>query len=119
MPNSEPCPCCGAWFKRLQTHLAVNPTCRAFSEDLENDGSETGKVSVRGDLDAFLESSDACEVADGLAKLKYEHGFQRPDIGAAKKFSQVVGKRARESAYSAMQDLLRPGVDRATFEAGV
>ena len=113
----ERCPSCKRVFARLRTHLAADQECQARVDATERDNQEN-RPPENGVLDSFLEDADACEVADGLTDLKYERGFQRPDIEAAKQFAGIVAKRARAIAFTAMQGLLRPDVDRVTFEAG-
>ena len=70
-----------------------------------------------GQLDALLNDAAACDVADGLASLKYERGFKRPDVVAAKDFVAIVGKRTREIAFESLQGLLRADVTRGEFNA--
>ena len=114
----ELCPRCGRGFYRLATHLAQSPECKELADALAAEENEPADEPNENFFDAFLEDSAACEVADGLASLKYERGFQRPDIEAAKAFAGVVGKRTRDNAFPSLQGLLQPGVDRRAFDAG-
>ena len=115
------CPCCLKLFENHASHLAQTPACKALVEALEDshDGMLVSQDSdEKDDVQASLDYAEAAEVADGLATLKYERGFQRPDVKAAKVFAGVACKRTSELAYSHLQHLLRPDVDPADVAAG-
>lgn len=122
--RTEACPCCKRTFARLATHLgaASAATCKQFVADHARDESDSGVESARSDdeesaeLEALLQDEAACQVADGLAHLQYERGFQRPDIEAAKNFAEVVAKRTRQNAFGELKDLLRSGVERSDVD---
>ena len=112
-----PCPTCGKLRSNLAQHYRWHERCRAASLALEASDDEDVPVQESGALDALLNNAAACDVADGLASLKYDRGFKRPDVVAAKDFSAIVGKRTREIAFESLQGLLRPDVARDEFDA--
>ena len=59
------------------------------------------------------------EVALSVAGLKYERGFHRPDVNAAKEFAAVMCKRSREMSYDVLKHLLQPGVKSADVIAAL
>ena len=119
--HATPCPCCNNLFVRHATHLASSARCKAFVDFLEaEDDDDLPELTPvdDDDIDEAYNLAEAKEVADGLATLKYERGFQRPDVDAAKAFAGTVGKRTSELAFGALQSLLRPGVQPAQVAAG-
>ena len=117
------CLCCHKLFENHEIHRARTPTCKAYVEALLDADDDTPvwqapESDDEDDVQAALDRSEAAEVAEGLATLKYERGFQRPDVDAAKAFAGVACKRTSELAYSHLQHLLRPGVDPADVAAG-
>ena len=113
-----PCPWCGRRYTNLGQHYRWSERCHAASLALEA-SDEEDSVKEQGELEALLDDAAACDVADGLASLKYEHGFNRPDVVAAKSFANTVGKRTRECAFESLQGVLRPDVTRSEFECAV
>ena len=117
-----PCAGCRRLFVNLEGHLSRAPECRAvvYSEpdvvvDADADAAEDTVAQM---MQSFMRDAAACEIANGLADLKYTHGFSRPDINAAKSFTGIVMKRLRGLAFTQLQGLLADNIDRAQFEAG-
>mgnify|MGYP006879006733 FL=1 len=112
-----PCPCCGNLYANLAQHNRWSERCRARSLALEaSDNEDTPAHESDAALDALLDDAAACDIADGLASLKYERSFKRPDVVAAKDFAGIVGKRTREIAFESLQGLLRPDITRSEFD---
>lgn len=117
------CPCCHKLFTNHEVHQGRKPACKAYVDALldSDDGEPAGVLDQPESHDAVqaaLDRAEAAEVAEGLATLKYERGFQRPDVDAAKAFVGVAIKRTSELAYSHLKHLLRPDVDQADMAAG-
>jgi hypothetical protein len=120
MGSRSTCPRCARSFARLETHLTSGKCIGGLASEPVEDCKESAVQQQDGGLlDAFLEDAAACKVADKLSSLRYERGFQRPDIEAAKDLAKVVGKRTRDGAFTTLQGLLRPDVDRQVFEAAM
>ena len=88
--HATPCPCCHNLFVRHAKHLASSARCKAFVDFLEaEDDDDLPELTPvdDDDIDEAYNLAEAKEVADGLATLKYERGFQRPDVDAAKAFT--------------------------------
>ena len=114
-----PCPTCGRMRHNLGQHYRWSERCRAAARALEASDEEEAPGHEPDALDALLDDAAACDVADGLASLKYERGFKRPDVDAAKTFAGVVAKRTRQIAFESLQGLLPPDVTRGEFDAGM
>ena len=115
------CPCCHKLFENHASHQGQTPACKAYVEALFDDDVPYRDPPSDDDDDIVqtaLDLAEAAEVAEGLASLKYERGFQRPDVDAAKAFAGVACKRTSELAYSHLQHLLRPDVNPADVAAG-
>ena len=116
------CPCCHKLFENHASHQGQAPACKAYVQAIEDsDDDMPGLCEVESDDDDVQEAlnyAEAAEVAEGLATLKYERGFQRPDVDAAKAFAGVACERTSKLAYSHLQHLLRPEVDPADVAAG-
>ena len=115
------CNGCGRFFAYHEHHRRKSGCSGggvALCEDVDESEEPTGFTQ-----DDFLagapDDSAASEVALGLAELKYERGFQRPDVEAAKRFAGVVGKRTRGMAFDCMKGLLKDGVQPADVIAAL
>jgi hypothetical protein len=108
----------------LATHLSASSaaTCKQYVAELNLDESDEELKSARcndgelGELEELLQDDAARQVANALAHLRYERGFQRPDVQAAKAFAKVVAKRTRQDAFHELKDLLRSGVERSDVD---
>ena len=113
------CNGCGRLVGNHENHRRFSgcapPAALTFCQPAEEECEEP-----KGE-DVFSAADDtaAADVALGLAELKYERGFQRPDVDAAKKFAGVVGKRTHEMAFDRLKGLLRDDVDPADVFAGL
>lgn len=117
-----PCPCCRQLYIGHAKHLTQSVRCKEFVEALEAESDDDLPELVEADSDDDIqdefELAENAPVAEALASLKYERGFQRPDVDAAKDLARVVGKRTSELAFDSLQSLLRPGVDPGDVAAG-
>lgn len=113
------CAGCGAFFINHGAHRRSGK-CAWLSapEEDELPPPLTLNDSFDDELQDLIDIS-APDVPHALASLRYEHGFQRPDVEAAKGYAHVVGKRARELTYERLQHLLQPGVNKAEVEAAL
>lgn len=115
------CPGCGKLYANVESHYTQRPACKAvaYCEDADDSEGEqpAEEQEITEVLESFLDDAAACDVADGLAELKYERGFQAPDVAAAKRFAGVVGKRTRDHAFKLLQGCTIQ--DRDDFDTGV
>ena len=115
------CTYCSHSFANIELHRRKDVRCgRLAALDVAQECEDNSPAEPEEDgLSTIIDQDAAADVADGLAHLKYERGFQRPDVQAAKDFAGVVGKRSRELAFDSLQGLLQPDVSPADVEAGV
>ena len=97
-------------------------TCRGCGRHFSNHDNHRRRSGCKGGVPLDVDAEDAdeaeslfvddvavsSEVALSVAGLKYERGFHRPDVNAAKEFAAVICKRSRELAYDALRHILQP-----------
>ena len=115
------CAGCGLAFANHENHRRKSGCAPAVSLALceEVDDDPTTGCAQDDFLVGVLDDAAAADVAMGLAGLKYERGFQRPDVEVAKSFAGVVGKRTREVAFGKLKGLLKDGVEPADVIAAL
>jgi hypothetical protein len=123
--DAHVCDSCGATYTDLTAHLRWHPECDdedypTLVEDSSDDDSECGDCDAVCSLADVAARQDLRDlVADDLAELRFEYGYDGSDVDRLKKRVQKWVDFRDAEAHRALAPLLRKGVGKAEVQAAL